>query len=1520
MDNNNMTKKFCATILSVSLLATGMPVNVLAAEQTQTAQASMTHMEKGGSDIAGHRHEKLLKSWIASGELKGDQEGNINPEKPITRAEFAALINRAEKFNKKTDITRFQDVKPEDWYYEDVARAVSAGYLVGFDQNTFAPNETLTAEQAIAVASRLSKLNQQTVKSNVTVDAVSDWAKTSVERSLIDGVVATTDLPKNLKVPCSRTEAILWLDRAIHKNPVFSIPGTYKLGDVNDVTVTTDGVSLEGGHIKGQLTLAVEGNSAGKSSSTQPTLSLKNVKLDKAVAADKNSRILIDGKPVRKEEKIQDKEKPQGTRSSSRSSGSSHSGSSSTKPGSKPAPEPTPPQEKQEKADKQALEASLAKAKSWLDANNTTSNGITVKYDEALLTPFKASYDQAKGIQEKADAKKNEVDQAQSSLAAAMDKFVSAHRAQLPELAEQMQKLYNQMPADENNAELTRHRETLEGKIKQLKKYANNKNFTPAQLYGMHATALKDYQAAEDYLKRMALQEKKEADEYDSLPRALDWAVNMPLTASIIEAQFDDLPDGAHVVAPETVTFDASGDKNVQVTIKFSDGSTKVVPLLVSVKAKANDFSTVRIKPITELKALDAGKVYTDGTYQGIGRGYLKNIYVTVTVEGGKIKAIEKTEKDAKIDDGGKFERIGFHRIINTLKDKQDPQSLAAQLNTKLDLVQGMYDMAAKEQHSDAAYAKTMEHFFGSAAGAPSGLANMLPVNILDILGNTVTRKLKAANYDRIPGTPDVHTGATWTARGTANAVVNALQKARPDNNVLEMKVRGSHVEYNKLTKADGITGYVRGEKFLYKDYEVVLTKRGNKQEIIQGKDFAANGIKVINQTTGAVIPDGMVLNEETIGGRLSNGLKVEFIHQASGSRYPMSMSGIALSERLKLQSIEYRLKEGTTDGKIFFTPPDAQWDEFIVYVKMKKEEFAEIAGKKIEVRVNYVDKNGKTYHVDVLGDRAVMVPTKPTERVELQVKGLPLETDQEDGRAVSIPYDLYRLDFSKSIDSGSGSVEPLPNPGPGSEPQPNPQEKADKQALQASLAKAKAWLDANNTTSNGITVKYDEALLAPFKASYDQAKGINDNESAKQSEVTEAQKNLDKAMVSFRSANQQKLSDLAIKMETLNKSIPESDSDPELIGHKDKVGGHITLLKKYAKNKVMSPAQLYFFYARAEKDYQAAVAYLKTLAPAEKADKQALQASLAKAKAWLDANNTTSNGITVKYDEALLAPFKASYDQAKGINDNESAKQSEVTEAQKNLDKAMVSFRSANQQKLSDLAIKMETLNKSIPESDSDPELIGHKDKVGGHITLLKKYAKNKVMSPAQLYFFYARAEKDYQAAVAYLKTLAPAEKADKQALEASLAKAKAWLDANNTKIGGDDIKYDADLLAPFESAYNVAKGVNDEANIGKYEVEQAKNTLDEAMDTFAAGYRMKALELADKIQKLHDQIPVKIAGDQGDMFKESLSGRKGLLERQGQNLKTPPSYLCRYIVQAERVYSEAEAYLKSLAPEERG
>ena len=84
-----------------------------------------------------------------------------------------------------------------------------------------------------------------------------------------------------------------------------------------------------------------------------------------------------------------------------------------------------------------------------------------------------------------------------------MDKFVSAHRAQLSELARKMQALYDQMPEDENNGDLTSHREIRKSQINRLKRYANNKNFSPAQLYGMHATALKDYQAAEDYLKTL---------------------------------------------------------------------------------------------------------------------------------------------------------------------------------------------------------------------------------------------------------------------------------------------------------------------------------------------------------------------------------------------------------------------------------------------------------------------------------------------------------------------------------------------------------------------------------------------------------------------------------------------------------------------------------------------------------------------------------------------------------------------------------------------------------------------------------------------------------------------------------------------------------------------------------------------------------------------------------------------------------------------------------------------------------
>ncbi len=46
------------------------------------------------SELKGHWAEITLTEWIRLGLLKGDSHGRYNPDSPITRAEFMALVNQ----------------------------------------------------------------------------------------------------------------------------------------------------------------------------------------------------------------------------------------------------------------------------------------------------------------------------------------------------------------------------------------------------------------------------------------------------------------------------------------------------------------------------------------------------------------------------------------------------------------------------------------------------------------------------------------------------------------------------------------------------------------------------------------------------------------------------------------------------------------------------------------------------------------------------------------------------------------------------------------------------------------------------------------------------------------------------------------------------------------------------------------------------------------------------------------------------------------------------------------------------------------------------------------------------------------------------------------------------------------------------------------------------------------------------------------------------------------------------------
>ncbi len=71
------------------------------------------------SDTGGHWAEEAVNLWTARGIVKGYEDGTFGPDRLITRAEFAALLNRTFGFTTLSS-REFPDVGDDAWYAGDV--------------------------------------------------------------------------------------------------------------------------------------------------------------------------------------------------------------------------------------------------------------------------------------------------------------------------------------------------------------------------------------------------------------------------------------------------------------------------------------------------------------------------------------------------------------------------------------------------------------------------------------------------------------------------------------------------------------------------------------------------------------------------------------------------------------------------------------------------------------------------------------------------------------------------------------------------------------------------------------------------------------------------------------------------------------------------------------------------------------------------------------------------------------------------------------------------------------------------------------------------------------------------------------------------------------------------------------------------------------------------------------------------------------------------------------------------------
>lgn len=169
----------------------------------------------GATDYSGHWAEKTIQEWFDNHMLHGYEDGSFKPDAQITRAEFMTMVNNAFEFTEKASVS-FRDVKSSDWFYPEVQKAVKAGYIIGYEDNTARPEVKITRQEAALMIARIKELSNYEKGAERFNDAheIASWAKGGVgavaNKKYMIGYEDGTFRPLRY---ISRAEAVVTIDR-----------------------------------------------------------------------------------------------------------------------------------------------------------------------------------------------------------------------------------------------------------------------------------------------------------------------------------------------------------------------------------------------------------------------------------------------------------------------------------------------------------------------------------------------------------------------------------------------------------------------------------------------------------------------------------------------------------------------------------------------------------------------------------------------------------------------------------------------------------------------------------------------------------------------------------------------------------------------------------------------------------------------------------------------------------------------------------------------------------------------------------------------------------------------------------------------------------------------------------------------------------------------------------------------------------------------------------------------------------
>jgi hypothetical protein len=183
-------------------------------------------------DAANHWAKAEINDMGSRMVVNGASNGLFEPDRDITRAEFATIMVRALGLKPEigTNPNPFTDVKASDWYRDFVKTAYEYKLISGYSADKFGPMDEITREQAMTMITRAMKITGLKVDfANEEIDKLladfgdgvqtADYAKSSIGACVKTGIV--TGRNGNMIAPkdnITRAEVAVIVQRMLQKS------------------------------------------------------------------------------------------------------------------------------------------------------------------------------------------------------------------------------------------------------------------------------------------------------------------------------------------------------------------------------------------------------------------------------------------------------------------------------------------------------------------------------------------------------------------------------------------------------------------------------------------------------------------------------------------------------------------------------------------------------------------------------------------------------------------------------------------------------------------------------------------------------------------------------------------------------------------------------------------------------------------------------------------------------------------------------------------------------------------------------------------------------------------------------------------------------------------------------------------------------------------------------------------------------------------------------------------------------